>query len=429
MPAWRLRDFRTDDLDQAIAIWDQSRPAGEPHPVFPVSEVMSAARHAHPSTAAVVAVVGDELVGLAVAQAQGERAWILLLTLSGRWRNRGIGSALVAELEGRLRVFGVRRVGALLPAGTIGTKALENCGYERREGLVYYEKVEHLAAVDAGLLADLGGRVLPRGLWESVAGMEHEKQIIERRIVLPLAQPALAEEYGVAPPKAAILFGPPGTGKTSFAKAVASRLGWPFVELFPSRLAATADAGLAASLRDAFADLSELESVLLFIDEVEEIAGARSGMAHDPGHGVTNELLKLIPGFREHADRLLVCATNSVRSLDSAFLRPGRFDYVIPIGPPDPEARAAIWSRYLGSAATVVDLPRLVAGSEMFTPADIEFAARKGAQAAFERAVSNQHGAPATTDDYLDAIADTRPSLTGEAITAFEEDIEAYTRL
>ena len=66
---------------------------------------------------------------------------------------------------------------------------------------------------------------------------EAEKRVIERRIVLPLAEPQLAEQYGVSPPKAVILFGPPGTGKTSFAKAVAGRLGWPFVELFPSRLA------------------------------------------------------------------------------------------------------------------------------------------------------------------------------------------------
>jgi SpoVK/Ycf46/Vps4 family AAA+-type ATPase len=144
---------------------------------------------------------------------------------------------------------------------------------------------------------------------------------------------------------------------------------------------------------------------------------------------VTNELLKLIPGFREHDARLLICATNSVRSLDQAFLRPGRFDYVIPVGPPDASARAAIWSRYLGPAAGAVDTERLVAASEMFTPADIEFAARKGAQAAFEREVLHREGRQAGTDDYLTAIADTRPTLTGQAISEFDEDIENYARI
>jgi SpoVK/Ycf46/Vps4 family AAA+-type ATPase len=258
--------------------------------------------------------------------------------------------------------------------------------------------------------------------------MEREKESIERRIVLPLAEPALADRYGVRPPKAVILFGPPGTGKTSFARAVASRLEWPFVELFPSRLAA-GDGSLATSLRETFTDLAGLETVLLFIDEVEEIAGVRSGVAVDPGHGVTNELLKLIPGFRDHDDRLLICATNSVRSLDPAFLRPGRFDYVIPVGPPDPAAREAIWRRYLGPAADGVEVRRLVAASEMFTPADIEFASLKGSQAAFEREVTDRRGAPADTEDYLTAIADTRPSLTAQALAEFREDIEQHVRM
>jgi SpoVK/Ycf46/Vps4 family AAA+-type ATPase len=258
--------------------------------------------------------------------------------------------------------------------------------------------------------------------------MEREKSVIERQVVLPLSERSLADRYGVAPPKAVILFGPPGTGKTSFAKAVASRLGWPFVELFPSRLADGSNGGLAGALREVFADLAELESVVVFIDEVEEVAKVRSGLAVDPGHGVTNELLKIIPGFRERDERLLVCATNSVRSLDPAFLRPGRFDYVIPIGLPDQAARRAIWFRYLGPNATAVDLPQLVAASEMFTPADIEFAARKGAQAAFEREVVERHGRPAGTADYLTAIGDTRPSVTEALLAEFTEDIERYTR-
>ncbi|MFE3636333.1 ATP-binding protein [Streptomyces sp. NPDC059168] len=426
MPVWHLRDYHDDDLDQAIQIWDQSRAADEDR-VFPVSEVMAAAKSGQ---TAVVAVVGDELVGMAVAQAYAKRGWILQVALASRWRERGIGSALLAELERRLRAAGVRHISALLPAAAAGTKALVNSGYQSRDDLTYYEKLEPPGTADSDVLAALGGRMLPEGLWDAMAGMEREKQVIERRVVLPLTEPVLADRYGVVPPKAVMLFGPPGTGKTSFAKAVASRLGWPFVELFPSRLAADTGEGLAAALREVFAELAELDSVVLFIDEVEEIAAVRSGKAVDPGHGVTNELLKLIPVFREHDARLLACATNSVRSLDPAFLRPGRFDYVIPIGPPDPTARSAIWARYLRASDTdSVDLPRLVEASKLFTPADIEYAARKGAQAAFEREVAQRRGGPATTDDYLIAIADTRPTLTARAIEEFTEDIDRHSRL
>src|SRR3954465_13377177 len=105
MPPWRLRDFHQDDLDQAISVWDQSRSRDETHPVFGVSEVVSAARFGQP---AAVAGTGDGLVGRGAAQPQGERAWISVIALSHLWRNGGIGSALLGELETRLRTMGVR---------------------------------------------------------------------------------------------------------------------------------------------------------------------------------------------------------------------------------------------------------------------------------------------------------------------------------
>jgi transitional endoplasmic reticulum ATPase len=428
MPVWRLRDFSDDDLDQAIQVWDQSRAPGSLEPVFAVAEVMAAARNGQP---AVVAEVGNEIVGMAVARVEGERAWVLLIAIAARWRQRGIGSALLTDLERRLRTLGVRRICAIVGEGATGASAFENSGYARRDNLVYYELFEHLRPEAANLLAELGGRLLPHGLWSGLAGMEQEKQIIERRIIDPLAHPEVAERHGVRPPQAVILFGPPGTGKTSFAKGISSRLGWPFVELFPSRLAATASGGLAVSLREAFADLNELDELVLFIDEVEEIAAARTGVS-SAETGVTNELLKLIPTFREHDNRLLVCATNSVHALDSAFLRPGRFDYVIPVGPPDQPARAAIWRRYLGAAGdtmTGVEVDRLVAASELFTPADIEFAARKGAQAAFEREIAHGGSDPANTEDYLTAIGEVRPTLTAAMLAEFTDDKAHYARL
>ena len=206
MPPWRLRDFHYDDLDQAISVWDQSRDRDDHHPVYAVSEVVSAAKGGQPS---VVALVGDQLVGMAVAQVHGERAWISMVALSNGWRNRGIGSALLSELEARLRTLGVRHFSALLHAEATGTAALRNSGFAEREDLTYFEKLDNLAASDAGLLATLGGQVMPHGLWQALAGMDSEKRVIERRIVLPLAEPRLAEAYGVSAPKAVILFETP----------------------------------------------------------------------------------------------------------------------------------------------------------------------------------------------------------------------------
>lgn len=145
---------------------------------------------------------------------------------------------------------------------------------------------------------------------------------------------------------------------------------------------------------------------------------------------MTNELLKLIPLFRERPRHLLVCATNAIHSLDSAFVRPGRFDYLIPVGPPDAVARGAIWRGYVARITDrEIDLDRLVKASEFFTPADIDFAARKAAQVAFERSLFEQDSGRASMDDFLGEIAETRPSLTRPAIRDFEEDIDNFTRL
>ncbi|MGW1089030.1 ATP-binding protein [Streptomyces sp. NPDC002596] len=416
---WLIHDYREDDLAAVVHLIDTTADLGQ-ESVFSLAECISALTSRQP---AVVAVHRGEPIGAALAQVSEGRAWVMRIAISPTWRGRGLASALLMELERRLIAARVRRIAYVLPEEELLGEGLQKAGYTRRPAVAYFEKTESTIGAAANLLEELGGRVLSGDLWGKVAGMEAEKNLIERRIVLPLAEPERAARHGVIPPRAITLFGPPGTGKTTFARAIASRLGWPFVELLPSRLAD--EGNLAAALRTAFARIGELERVLVFIDEVEEIAPVR-GARPEPGmHGVTNELLKLIPGFRERDERLLVCATNSIRSLDPAFLRPGRFDYLIPIGTPDPAARAAIWSRH-SARRDDVDLDALVAASELFTPADIEHAARIAAQAAFERDVAE---AGAHTDDYLAALRQCRPTVTPAVIAEFTADITTHARV
>jgi transitional endoplasmic reticulum ATPase len=425
MALWRVREFRQDDLDALVRVWDDPH-ASDTEPVFRLSELLSAVRAGQPT---VVATVGDEVVAGAVATVGGEHAWVLRLGLATEWRQRGIGSALLTELERRCFGAGARRLRCLLtdPAD-VGGAALEHRGFRARPGLVLYEKAGGGSGADKGILDQLGARRIPPGLWEAIGGMAREKGLIERQVILPLAHPEPAERSGLVPPRAIVLFGPPGTGKTTFAQAVAGRLGWPFIELFPSRLG-TGPAGSAAALRDAFALVEELDRLVLFIDEVEEIAGRRDGQGLSPTHGLTNEMLKLIPLFRERDGRLLVCATNSVRGLDAALLRHGRFDYVIPVGPPDAAARRAIWSHYLRAVPHEgLDLDAVVDRSDVFTPADIEFAARRAAQAVFERSVLGGDERGVDTADVLRAVDETRPTLTPRIVEEFDQDIDDYAR-
>ena len=424
---WRVRDFHADDLDAAVRLWDDPA-ASSGAPVFGLSDLIAAVRSHQP---AVVAVVGEELVGTAVSTVAIDRAWVMRISLAPAWRHRGIGSAMLGELERRLVATGAHRIQCLLAGeGDIGALALEHAGYIAHRGMVFYERVEPVHPGSAGVLGQLGGFMVRAGAWDQLGGMVKEKELIERRVILPLAQPQLADRLGLVPPRAIVLFGPPGTGKTTFAKGVASRLGWPFVELFPSRLAGESPAGLAAALREAFSLVAELDKVVLFIDEVEELAGSRQPRTVSAAQGVTNEMLKLIPPFREQEERLLICATNSVRALDSAFLRHGRFDYVIPVGPPDAAAREAIWDRYLAAIPHgELDMPAIVEESRLVTPADIEFAARRTAQLVFERVMLERGTEQAATADIVHGIGQTRRTLTGELVTEFEQDIKDYARV
>jgi len=422
MSRWQLRGVVPEDLEDLVRLDDASSTTHE-LPVFPLADVVSATTSRHP---AVLAIGEGRVVGAAVSHVYDDQAWIVRLALHPEWRGQGLGTSLLSDLEQRLVSMGIRRLRALLPSDETGTSAFLNNGFVHRPGLSLFEKSESIDPESARTLHDLGGVVPPSGLWDAVAGMTQVKTMIERRLVLPLARPEQAQAHGVEPPRAVVLFGPPGTGKTTFARAIASRLAWPFLELFPSRLVGT-EGGLAAGINEVFTQIAQLDHVVVFIDEVEEIAAARE----HPGTSVAvvNELLKALVSFREGSGRLLICATNSLRLLDSAFLRHGRFDYVIPVGPPDETARAAMWATHLTAATTTAPLETIVRASANFTPADIAHAARAVAQATFECSVDTGTRCQASEQDYLDVIARMRPTVTPAMTTHFHEDIESLSRV
>ena len=195
MTPWRVRDFHADDLDDAVRLWDNPA-ASSQAPAFGLSDLIAAVRSHEP------AVVGEELVGTAVATVGGGRAWVMRISLAAAWRHRGIGSAMLGELERRLVAAGVHRIQCLLAGEKeIGALALEHAGYTARRGMVFYERLEPVHPGSVGVLGQLGGGMVRAGAWDQLGGMVREKELIERRVILPLAQPRLAGRLGLVPPR------------------------------------------------------------------------------------------------------------------------------------------------------------------------------------------------------------------------------------
>lgn len=376
----------------------------------------------------VVALANGGIVGLASARVVGDRAWTQMVAISPHWRRRGIGSALAKGLEDRLLHLGVRKISALLGPGVVGEQALVNRGFRATTGMVLYEKSLSLEPSEVRVIDKWGGQILDGDLWSQVAGMEREKALIDQRIVAPLSDPALAAQVGLRPPATALLFGPPGTGKTTFARAAAGRLGWPFVELLPSKLS-SGEGTLANELREALTELGQLDHVVIFIDEFDEIAPARE--SRPASAGVVNELLKSIPDLRRRPGKLLICATNFVETIDPAVMRPGRFDLLIGIGPPDLAALTALWEQALARMTTEpgVDPAALAARCNGFTPGDVDLAAQRAAAEAFARARSDAGPAQITVDDLTGAVERTRASITPEMLDAFTAEVTAFERV
>ena len=279
------------------------------------------------------------------------------------------------------------------------------------------------------ILNELGARTIGREIWDTISDSQPPKQVVQRRIILPLTEDGLAKKHGVVPPKAITFFGPPGTGKTHFAKAMAGALSWWYIEIVPSMLMSDGVEKIGSKLREVMEKARTLDQVVLFIDEFEEIAASRDS-ADRIDKSITNEFLKQIPLLKNQENRiLLVCATNYIRQLDAAMLRPGRFDCIIPVGGLDREGRATILQYYISNInAGQIDLDLLVESTARFTPADIEYLFHKVAQFAFEQELDTQKDFIVTTGPIVEILSAMRPSLTDEVIEEFEKDSIEFSR-
>ena len=418
-----VRAASRDDLPQVIRLLESARANQDLH--LDLADVVA---DLGADDLTVVAAVENDVVGALIGRLEGETGRILAIVVAPEWRDRRVGASLIEYAESQLFGRGARKVTALIADGRVGSLSLAERGFEAIRGLALYEKAETIEPSAMSVLHRWGGELVPPERWDEFSGLRAQREVVDERVLAPLLESDLAERFGVVPPTTMLLFGPPGTGKTSFAKAVAGRLGWPFVEILPSKLGAEGLAMMADELHNAFEELLSLEHAVIFIDEVDDIASSRA--ERPESQAVVNELLKAVVRIREAGGRLLVCATNSIGSLDPAVVRPGRFDLVLPVGPPDSEARAALLGGMLESIqASVVDAADFVEETEGLTPADLASAVQRAASDAFGAA---RHGEP---DALLDAarlrraIRATVPTISADALAAFHREADRFQRV
>lgn len=179
--------------------------------------------------------------------------------------------------------------------------------------------------------------------FDDVAGEDEAKENLAE-IVEYLHDPSKYREIGASMPKGVLLVGPPGTGKTMLAKAVAGESNVPFFSMSGSEFVEMFVGMGASKVRDLFKQAKEKAPCIVFIDEIDAIGQKRDGrvMGNDEREQTLNQLLTEMDGFEENNGVILLAATNRPESLDPALLRPGRFDRRVPVELPDLKGREDI---------------------------------------------------------------------------------------
>jgi len=213
--------------------------------------------------------------------------------------------------------------------------------------------------------------------YEEIGGLEAQIREVREAVEAPLTDPGRFEAVGIEPPTGVLLHGPPGTGKTMLAKAVANQTDTTFIKMAGSELVQKFIGEGARLVRDLFELAEERAPAIIFIDEIDAIASKRTESKTSGDAEVQRTMMQLlseIDGFDQRGDISIIAATNRFDMLDRAILRPGRFDRLIEVPEPNHEGRREILRIHTAdmSVAEDVDMDGLAERTEGFSGAELE---------------------------------------------------------
>ncbi|MDF1557670.1 MAG: CDC48 family AAA ATPase [ANME-2 cluster archaeon] len=282
---------------------------------------------------------------------------------------------------------------------------------------------------------------VPQVKWDDIGGLEAVKQELVEAVEWPLKYPEAFEAIDTRPPQGILLFGPPGTGKTMLAKAVANESEANFISIKGPELLSKYVGESEKAVREVFRKARQASPAVIFFDEVDSIAPTR-GTSSDSHvtERVISQILTEMDGMEDLKDVLVIAATNRPDMVDAALLRPGRLDRLIYITPPDAEARKRIFKIHVDGKPMdkKVDLMELARMTDGYVGADIEaicreasiMALREVITSGMEREAAKEVSASITiTMDHFDrAMTRVKPTTSRNKLQDYEKVAQEFAR-
>jgi SpoVK/Ycf46/Vps4 family AAA+-type ATPase len=252
----------------------------------------------------------------------------------------------------------------------------------------------------------------PRISFSDVGGMESIKEEIRLKIIYPLTHAELYKAYGKSAGGGVLLYGPPGCGKTHLARATAGEIRAKFLAIGINDVLDMWIGNSEKNLHALFEQARANVPCVLFFDEVDALAASRADLRQSGARQLVNQFLAELDGMQASNDGLLIlAATNAPWHLDAAFRRPGRFDRILFVPPPDDAARAGIL-RILcaGKPVDRLEFEQLARKTADFSGADLKAALDLAIEAKLREALADGIPKPLSTKDLLAAAKNVKPS-------------------